>query len=231
MSMRLYCFIDKLPNREDLERAIQTCSFSKSLKLEHGLNTHDGGFFPVNFNEQECGVEIFTDDTAENFELIAEKLGDKIKSVNFVWSSDIDEAFVAFHLASVLQNKFDAIILDPIGMHFLNQDDLKNLCNGKFSRYEERKSNSVEKIEYSPTSNQSGLFENCQRCRWQFSIPRKTMLCKECEARCPICDSYNRNCNDPGIFQIATNKKYWSQVKLLHKQAGEELEWFELIES
>ena len=174
---------------------------------------------------------MYIGETIEEFELLAEKLIGYKYALTFSWSSSEKEARIGHFLATVFKRCFAALVLDPQTMHYLSFDELTQLNSGEVPKFYEDWANSqAELVEYLPQKNKQGLFDNCQRCKWRYPTSRDSVLCLECAARCPVCDCYKMGCVDPGVFEIGSRKKYWLSVRLLHQQAGQELDWFEYLE-
>lgn len=225
MSISIFTFVKDLPRSFlDWQEAADACGLPLKFDQSRDLNARPQGFLPMIFGDTETGVETYFE-SASDFPLLAEKLSDRKELISFRWSTSAEGERCALAASAALIHSFDGRCYDPMIMQFLSYEECLLRIEGKANAIDN--SLKMEKITYIPAPNKDGLFDCCQRCRWTFPELRTTMLCLECEARCPTCDSYSKDCVNPGIFQLGMAPKYWQWVRDQHANTDDNFWWFE----
>ncbi|MBM3644514.1 MAG: hypothetical protein FJX02_09270 [Alphaproteobacteria bacterium] len=116
MSLNLYAFL-KSPvdvSRADLAEALAAVGFP--AVVPHELSEADG-YWPVEFAERHCGVQMVISDTVEGAladdpEILG-RLGGRDRHVLFWWSSLAQEGGAAYAIAAALIRRCDVLVYDP----------------------------------------------------------------------------------------------------------------------
>ena len=184
----------------------------------------------VSFEGEDSSLEFSCLSASDEYPVLAEKLEALPYVYDIRFGSRKSELRAAFAICAALVKHFGARIYDHISYKFWNFDELMVLASGndhapEFYRSEFRK----EVKTYQLQANEDGKYSICQRCQWTFPAERSEALCLECAARCPVCDSRSRMCARAGVFQIRSNRDYFSWIKKQHQAVGQEFEWFEYV--
>ena len=71
----------------------------------------------------------------------------------------------------------------------------------------------------------------CDICFMDYDEPKSSAICWECQQRCVICSASFRRCENPSVFALSLQAKNFTRLMNIHKQAGDELWWFDAMDT
>ena len=127
MSMEMHVFLQqsKVPSVDQWQKALKDSGFGLTLDRRLSIQTNTG-YSPAVYKGIKTGFEFHlspASEITETYENVADNIGSRELSANFVWGGDLRECVAAVIASAILAAVADGVLYDPQEGLFFKGDE------------------------------------------------------------------------------------------------------------